>query len=138
MIPRSQHHRSGAALYSLFAGAFRMFAWLNGIAALILMCFGLVTSGGDSSGPDLQWPLIFFLAGLMACGVGLLFAYLAQLSVLRQVLAGYLGRRHWLALVLSVLCYLVGIAAFCVGCWLATGATVPDLLPLRSTVFAAR
>ncbi|WZB70725.1 hypothetical protein WJ968_36625 [Achromobacter xylosoxidans] len=84
MEPRSGQGRAGAMAFALFAGAFRLLAWINGGAALVLVFFMLGVIGSDVAAPDLQAPLALYLAGFLgACG-GLLFGWLAQASLLRQ------------------------------------------------------
>lgn len=126
MDPRSQQIRAGGMSFSLFSGAFRFLGWLNGVAALILVGFSLGVVGGDIAAPDLQVPLALLLAGLLATCLGLVFAYLAQVSLLRQGYTGHLTRGHWPAQILAVICYLLSALAFCAACWLAAGQAVSD------------
>ena len=102
MEPRSGQGRAGAMAFALFAGAFRLLAWINGGAALVLVFFMLGVIGSDVAAPDLR------AAGAVpggfpgACG-GLLFGWLAQASLLRQGDTLRPGRRHWPAQALAVL-----------------------------------
>ncbi|KRC76498.1 hypothetical protein D3C87_475180 [compost metagenome] len=127
MDPRAQQIRAAGLSFSLFAGAFRFLGWLNGAAALILVGFSLGVVGGDVAAPDLQLPLILFLAGLLATCLGLLFAYLAQVSLLRQGYNGHLTRGHWPAQMMAALCYVFSALAFCAACWLAAGQAASDM-----------
>ena len=54
MEPRSGQGRAGAMAFALFAGAFRLLAWINGGAALVLVFFMLGVIGSDVAAPDLQ------------------------------------------------------------------------------------
>ncbi|AUT47148.1 hypothetical protein [Achromobacter sp. AONIH1] len=122
MEPRSGQGRAGAMAFALFAGAFRLLAWINGGAALVLVFFMLGVIGSDVAAPDLQAPLALYLAGFLgACG-GLLFGWLAQASLLRQGDTLRPGRRHWPAQALAVLFYVVSALCFCAACWLAAGS----------------
>ncbi|MNS86841.1 hypothetical protein D3C72_1207560 [compost metagenome] len=136
MEPRSQQIRAAGLSFSLFAGAFRFLGWLNGAAALILAGFSLGIVGGDIAAPDLQIPLALLLAGLLSSCLGLLFAYLAQVSLLRQGYNGHLTRGHWPAQLLAMICYLASALAFCAACWLAVGQGTPDVT--QATVYAQR
>ena len=136
MDPRAQQIRANGLSFSLFSGAFRFLGWLNGAAALVLVGFTLGVVGGDIAAPDLQIPLLLFLAGLLLACLGVMFAYLAQVSLLRQGYNGHLTRGHWPAQALAMLCYLGSALAFCGACWLATGQAVSDLQ--QSTVYAQR
>ena len=66
MEPRSGQGRAGAMAFALFAGAFRLLAWINGGAALVLVFFMLGVIGSDVAAPDLQAPLALYLAGFLS------------------------------------------------------------------------
>ena len=87
--------------FALFAGAFRLLAWINGGAALVLVFFMLGVIGSDVAAPDLQrrWRCTWRVSWAPA---GLLFGWLAQASLLRQG-DTLPGRRHWPAQALAVL-----------------------------------
>ncbi|MCY1504933.1 hypothetical protein D9M68_391210 [compost metagenome] len=136
MDARSQQIRASAMSFSLLVGAFRFLGWLNGGAALVLTGFSLGIVGGDIAAPDLQLPLELLLAGLLASCVGALFAYLAQVSLLRQGYSGHLTRAHWPAQLLAMLCYLLSALAFCAACWLAAGQVLAD--PPQMTAYVGR
>ncbi|APX73459.1 hypothetical protein QEP16_21060 [Achromobacter insolitus] len=137
MDARSQQIRASGLSFSLLAGAFRFLGWLNGGAALLLTGFSLGVVGGDIAAPDLQLPLALLLGGLLVGCLGLLFAYLAQVSLLRQGYNGHLTRGHWPAQLLAMFCYLVSALAFCAACWLAAGQAVTDT-PQTTTAYARR
>ncbi|CAB3702776.1 hypothetical protein LMG3431_05514 [Achromobacter pestifer] len=118
--------------FSLLAGAFRFLGWLNGGAALMLAAFSLGIVGGDIAAPDLQLPLALFLGGLLASCLGLLFAYLAQVSLLRQGYTGHLTRGHWPAQLLAMVCYLLSAVAFCGACWFSLGQAAADAQQMTS------
>ncbi|MGH8816793.1 hypothetical protein [Achromobacter pestifer] len=132
MDPRSQQIRSSGMSFSLLAGAFRFLGWLNGGAALMLAAFSLGIVGGDIAAPDLQLPLALFLGGLLASCLGLLFAYLAQVSLLRQGYTGHLTRGHWPAQLLAMVCYLLSAVAFCGACWFSLGQAAADAQQMTS------
>ncbi|NMK45644.1 hypothetical protein [Achromobacter sp. Bel] len=132
MDPRAQQLRSSGVTFSLLAGAFRFLGWLNGGAALALVAFSLGIVGGDIAAPDLQLPLALFLAGLLASCLGLLFAYLTQVSLLRQGDRGQSTRGHWPAQLLAMVCYLLSALAFCGACWFSLGQATPDAQQMTS------
>ncbi|HEY9319225.1 TRAP-type C4-dicarboxylate transport system permease small subunit [Achromobacter deleyi] len=132
MDPRALQLRSSGMPFSLLAGAFRFLGWLNGGAALALVAFSLGIVGGDIAAPDLQLPLALFLAGLLASCLGLLFAYLAQVSLLRQGDRGHSTRGHWPAQLLAMVCYLLSALAFCGACWFSLGQATPDAQQMTS------
>ena len=69
MEPRSGQVAQAPMAFALFAGAFRLLAWINGGAALVLVFFMLGVIGSDVAAPDLQAPLALYLAGFLgACG----------------------------------------------------------------------
>lgn len=121
MDARAQQLRANGTSFALLAGAFRFLGWLNGGAALILVGFTLGIVGPDIAAPDLQIPLLFFLAGLVLAGLGVAFAYLAQVSLLRQGYSGHLTRGHWPAQLLALICFVASMLAFCAACWFAAG-----------------
>ena len=137
MDPRAQQIRAAGSPFALLAGAFRLLGWLNGGAALGLTAFALGMVGGDIAAPDLQLPLLSLLAGLLLACLGAVFAYLAQVSLLRQGYNGRLTRAHLPAQALALLCYLASALAFCVGCWLAAGQATTDAAP-HMTTYAQR
>jgi len=137
MDARSQQIRASGLSFSLLAGAFRFLGWLNGGAALALTGFSLGVVGGDIAAPDLQVPLALLLGGLLAACLGILFAYLAQVSLLRQGYTGHLTRAHWPAQLLAMFCYLISALAFCAACWLAAGQAITDA-PLTATAYVRR
>jgi hypothetical protein len=124
MDPRAQQIRASGMSLALLSGAFRFLGWLNGGAALALVGFSLGIVGSDIAAPDLQVPLLLFLGGLVLACLGILFAYLSQVSLLRQGYNGHLTRGHWPAQLLAMLCYLASALAFCGACWLAAGQAV--------------
>lgn len=137
MDARAQQIRASGLSFSLLAGAFRFLGWLNGSAALVLTGFSLGVVGGDIAAPDLQLPLALLLGGLLAACLGILFAYLAQVSLLRQGYTGHLTRAHWPAQILAMLCYLISALAFCAACWLAAAQAITDA-PQTTTAYARR
>ncbi|MFP3746251.1 hypothetical protein SB816_24545 [Achromobacter sp. SIMBA_011] len=137
MDPRARQLRAAGLPFALLAGAFRFLGWLNGGAALGLAAFSLGIVGGDIAAPDLQLPLLLLLAGLLLACLGVLFAYLAQVSLLRQGYTGHVTRAHLPAQVLAMLCYLVSALAFCAGCWLGTGQGTTDAAS-QMTTYARR
>ncbi|ADP15193.1 hypothetical protein IPU70_07445 [Achromobacter sp. SD115] len=137
MDARAQQIRASGLSFSLLAGAFRFLGWLNGGAALVLTGFSLGVVGGDIAAPDLQLPLALLLGGLLAACLGILFAYLAQVSLLRQGYTGHLTRAHWPAQILAMLCYLISALAFCAACWLAAAQAITDA-PQTTTAYARR
>ncbi|CAB3675669.1 Uncharacterised protein [Achromobacter spanius] len=122
--------------FSLLAGGFRFLAWLNGGAALALVAFSLGIVGGDIAAPDLQLPLALFLAGLLSSCLGLLFGYLAQVSLLRQGYTGHLTRGHWPTQLLAMVCFLFSALAFSAACWFALGQVAPEAQ--QTTSYASR
>jgi hypothetical protein len=136
MDPRAQQIRSSGMSFSLLAGGFRFLAWLNGGAALALVAFSLGIVGGDIAAPDLQLPLALFLVGLLSSCLGLLFAYLAQVNLLRQGYTGHLTRGHWPTQLLAMVCYLFSALAFCAACWFALGQAAPEAQ--QTTSYASR
>ncbi|EFF76247.1 hypothetical protein [Achromobacter piechaudii] len=136
MDARTPQRRSSSMSFALLAGGFRFLGWLNGGAALALVAFSLGIVGGDIAAPDLQLPLALFLAGLLTSCMGLLFAYLAHVSLSRQGDIGHATRGHWPAQLLAMICYLLAAVAFCAACWFALGQVAPGVQ--QNTSYASR
>ena len=123
MEPRSGQGRAGAMAFALFAGAFRLLAWINGGAALVLVFFMLGVIGSDVAAPDLAplrctWRVSWRLrrsavrlagagqpvatgrhpaarpAALAGPGAGRAFLCRERAVLLRRLLAGRWFRRH--------------------------------------------
>ena len=74
MEPRSGQGRAGAMAFALFAGAFRLLAWINGGAALVLVFFMLGVIGSDVAAPDLAAGAVpggFLAPAAVCCSAGL-------------------------------------------------------------------
>ena len=110
--------------FLLVATAARSLTWLNGGAALLLAAFSLGIVGGEFEPPDLDFPLIAFLAGFVCSSLVSLFAGLAARQVARRGPTLRRGRLFWPALAMMVLFYLAALLGFAAGCWFATGAPI--------------
>ena len=121
MEPRSGQGRAGAMAFALFAGAFRLLAWINGGAALVLVFFMLGVIGSDVAAPDLQragavpggFPGCLRRPAVRLAGAGQPVAAGRHPAARPTALAGPgAGRAFYVA---SALC-------FCAACWLAAGS----------------
>src|SRR5690606_23138233 len=97
--------------------AFRFVAWLSGLGlALVLGCaLGIIET--DLPIQYLKLPAAAFLCGLALAGLGLLWAFITQLSLERQWVDVRRKKTHWLPLFCTVLSYCLSMLAFAVGCW---------------------
>lgn len=111
------------SMITLSIEGFRYLALINGGAAVALMT--LLEKGSDScvNAPNLHAPLFWFLAGLVSCGVAMLFAYLTQLRLLQELQSsGQLKTKHVWQLRVAIVGYAISLASFCAGAW--CGVTV--------------
>ncbi len=111
------------SMITLSIEGFRYLALINGGAAVALMA--LLEKGSESGvdAPNLHTPLFWFLAGLVSCGVAMLFAYLTQLRLLQELQSsGELKVKHVWLLRCAIIGYAISLASFCVGAW--CGVTV--------------
>ncbi|OZI50145.1 hypothetical protein [Bordetella genomosp. 5] len=110
--------------FALVAAGARPLTWLNGGAALLLAAFSLGIVGGEFEPPDLDIPLMAFLAGFVCSGLVSLLAALAARQVSRRGAAQRRGALFWPALALMTLFYIAALLSFLAGCWFATGAPI--------------
>ncbi len=64
------------AAFSAFSATFRSLAWMNATAAFLFVAFYLSLIGGELAAPDLRLPVVLFLAGFVAAGLGMLAVHL--------------------------------------------------------------
>lgn len=105
---------------------FKFLAWLNGMGVLLIVLCALSVIPTEVPSYLLRMPLIAFLCGLALAGLGLLWVYMVQASlILRSP-----GRRrhHWIPVVCVLGCYCASMVIFAVGCWLlvSMGSLVSD------------
>lgn len=103
---------------SILMLGFKYLAWLNGLGLLLVMLCALGLISTEFSPEWLRFPLLAFSSGVLLCGLSLLWAYLAQVSLFNQSVAGYARRTHWVPLTCMIIGYCLSLAAFLVGCWL--------------------
>jgi hypothetical protein len=69
----------------------------------------------------LRLPMAAFLAGLVLCGLGLLWSYLVLASLFAQMVKGQARRTHWVPLFCAMVAYSLSMAAFVLACWSLLG-----------------
>jgi hypothetical protein len=114
----SARYDSLGSLSSMLMLGFRYLAWLNGLGLLFVVCCALGIISTDFSPGWLRLPLLAFSGGVLFSGLALLWAYLAQVSLHNQAIAGYTRRTHWVPLTCTIVAYCLGLACFLAGCWL--------------------
>lgn len=72
------------SLVTLSIEGFKFAALANGGAAVALLAYLGNAAGKGSRAPDVSCAMAAFLAGLVACGLALLFAYFTQLKLLNE------------------------------------------------------
>lgn len=109
------------ALVTLSVEAFRYLALINGGAIVALLAYLGNVKGNNL--PYLGIPLLWFIGGLVACGIAMVFAYFAQLRLFNDLLAtGKFSTGHKTTLRLAVLAYIISLSCFSYGAWLAIQA----------------
>ncbi|HLU19434.1 MAG TPA: hypothetical protein VKZ66_05700 [Pusillimonas sp.] len=98
---------------------FRYLAWLNGVGVLLIALSALGVIPTEVPSYLLRLPLIAFLCGLALTGLGLLWVYMVQASLLLRAPAR--RRHHWLPVICVLGCYCASMAVFIVGCWILVG-----------------
>jgi hypothetical protein len=106
------------ALSATFTLGFKFLVWLNGLGVLLVLGCAMGIVSTELEPQWLRMPLAVFLAGLVLSGLGLLWSYLVQASLFRQVIGGHLRRTHWIPLFCAMVAYSLSLAAFVVACWI--------------------
>ena len=108
------------SLITLSIEGFKFSALANGGAAVALLAYLGNIAGKGASAPDMRCPMAAFLAGLVSCGLAMLFAYLTQLKLLNE---SSIGNRpalsHAWVLWAAIILFACSLAAFGVGAWQA-------------------
>jgi len=107
-----------SSLNAVLMLGFKFLAWLNGLGLLLVILNAVGVISSDYAPEWLRLPLLAFSAGMVLCGLGLLWAYLTQASLLNQSLAGYVRRGHWVPLSCMIASYCLSLLSFVAGCWL--------------------
>ena len=113
----SETYRS---LITIALEAFRYLALVNGGAAVALVTYLANTSIRPSAG--LRCSMVGFVAGLISCGLGLLFAYFTQFMLLNEDADRVRKNIHTVPLCGAVILYVLSLAAFAFGAWSAVVA----------------
>lgn len=109
------------SLITLSVEAFRYLALINGGAIVALLAYLGNAKGGKT--PDLGVPSLWFIVGLVACGMAMAFAYLTQLRLFNDLLlAGKFSTGHKPTLRAAMLCFVISLSSFSYGAWLAIQA----------------
>ena len=109
------------SLITLSTESFKFCALANGGAAVALLAYLGNVVGKCGNSPDMRGAMGAFLAGLVLCGVGMLFAYLTQLNRLNLVANRMEIQRDW-RLVVAILSLILSVSAFAVGAWSAVAS----------------
>ena len=108
------------SLVTLSVEGFKFIAIANGGAAVALLAYLGNVAGKGGATPDMRCPMAAFLAGLLACGLAILFAYLTQLKLLNESGQSSTPRlSHAWLLWGAILFFLCSLASFGIGAWQA-------------------
>jgi len=109
------------SLVTLSVEGFRYLALINGGAIVALLAYLGNVEGNNV--PDLSEPLLWFIGGLVACGIAMAFAYLTQLRLFNDLLLiGKFSTRHKPTLWVAIIGYAISLSSFSYGAWLAVRA----------------
>jgi hypothetical protein len=120
-ISPSQHWiETYKSLITLAVEGFKFAALANGGAAVALLAYlGNVASKGAGA-PDMRCSMAAFLAGLAACGLSMLLAYLTQLKLLNESSVGERPKlSHGWLLWCAIALFVCSLLFFGVGSWQA-------------------
>ncbi len=101
------------------AEGFKFLSLANGGAAVALLTYLGHFGNRTVKAPDMSCPMLLFLAGLVCAGAGWFSAYFTQLRLFQTEEAGSNDGRHsgWLSC--AAVAYVLSLALFAVGCYLA-------------------
>ena len=106
------------SLIALSIEGFKFAALANGGAVVALLAYLGNVAGKSITLPDMRCPMAAFLAGLVACGLAMLVAYLTQLALLNEG-AERRTASHKLFLGAAIVLYICSLVAFGIGSWQA-------------------
>lgn len=105
------------SLTATFSLGFKFLAWLNCLGVLLVVLCALGLAPVALTPYLLRLPLAAFVCGVAFCGLGLLWSFLVQSSLIRQLVLGEPRRTHWVPMFCVLLAYSLSLLAFIVGCW---------------------
>ncbi len=108
------------SLITLSVEGFKFCALANGGAAVALLAYLGNVAGTGGVAPDMRCAMGAFLAGLVTCGVAMLFAYLTQLQLLNESTNRANGKlTHTRPLYTSMFFVALSLVCFAFGSWQA-------------------
>jgi|JI8StandDraft_1071087.scaffolds.fasta_scaffold154596_2 hypothetical protein len=108
------------SLILLSVEGFKFCALINGGAAVAILAYLGNIVGKGAAAPDMRYAMAFFLGGLGACGLAMLFAYLTQLELLNErAEMSRSGGGHGRYLYASMVLVLCSLISFSLGSWQA-------------------
>lgn len=109
------------SLITLSIEGFKYSILVNGGAAVALLAYlGKVVGRAGSAAPDMRMPMGAFLVGLLFCGFAMVSAYCTQLQLYQEVAGRDGGKgKHVICLRAAMICFVLSLAAFACGAWLA-------------------
>lgn len=108
------------SLITLSIEGFKFSAIANGGAGVALLAYLGNVAGKGAQAPDMRCAMAAFLAGLVACGIAMVFAYLTQLKLLNESKAeGRPRLSHSWLLWAAILFFACSLFFFGVGSWQA-------------------
>ena len=106
------------SLISLSTEGFKFCALANGGAAVAILAYLGNVVGKGFAAPNMSTPMAIFLAGLVLCGLAMLFAYFNQLSRLNRLSKREDPSKDW-RLWVTVALFISSLSAFACGSWQA-------------------
>lgn len=108
------------SLITLSVEGFKFSALANGGAAVALLAYLGNVAGKGADVPDMRFAMAAFLAGLTACGVAMLCAYLTQLKLFNEPPVGERPKlSHGWLLWSAIFLFACSLVFFGVGSWQA-------------------
>ncbi|MDB5927019.1 MAG: hypothetical protein JWN13_5955 [Betaproteobacteria bacterium] len=96
---------------------FKYLALVNGAGAIALVTY-LVSAGRDNCARsvNVSQPMSYFVAGVVLCGLAILFSYMAQIKLVQDLGNEELGNTHPVFIFLTVLLFMASLGSFAIAC----------------------
>ena len=104
------------SLITISIEGFKYLALVNGGAVVTLLNFAL-NAKKTGNAADLVMPTAWFVAGLLSCGLSLIFSYATQYCLYNEAMKRFREGCHQIPLWLAALTLIASLGCFAAGCY---------------------